>query len=70
MRERSSLHLICDRCGRDNGPVSAVRRQKLGYIPDPCSCGHALFRLLDADERADRERAEARADERQLSLFA
>jgi hypothetical protein len=58
------FHLVCDRCGLDNGDASRVRKKKLGYVPDDCSCGHSMFRLLSSDEIAERERL----DERQMSL--
>jgi hypothetical protein len=62
------FHLVCDRCELDNGPVGAVRKTKFGYVPGPCSCGHSIFRLHSAEERAQRDRRDASLDDRQMRL--
>lgn len=63
------MNLICTACGRDNGPASAVRKTRFGYVSEPCLCGHTIFHLRSPEERAEDERKAARADPRQISLF-
>ena len=54
--------LVCAECGLNNGPVSAVRKTKLGYVPPPCSCGHELFKLC-ADEEIEKATIEQAASQ-------